>query len=411
MKKNKKIIIATSGQPCGNPRMVKEAIALYKAKYEVTVLYCPLSPWGDDFDEQLFNENRGISWIQVGAHPYKSPTLYFFVRMRKKIWGIIYQMFGNVAHSAMKSSVLYSQELEKEVLIHQADLYVGHNLGSLKAILKAAKKHGAKASFDFEDYHRGEDVEGSVHWNKVKNIEDQYLPFLNHATAAAPLITVAYKGTYPHLKISTILNVFPCIELYSFVDSTANRLRLYWFSQTVGKGRGLESIIEAVAQVTPPPEITLLGNCTEQIKQYFISFALEKGFDKRLLHFKPVVSERELFFEASKHHIGICSEDPKTTNHQYCLANKIFTYMMAKNALILSNTKAQSLFLAENGGIGQVYPIPTLENIRKIIQMYQDDRSLLEKHRTNSLKSACSSMNWESESLKLTNHYEKILNN
>ena len=401
MKKTKKIVIVTSGQPCGNPRMVKEAIALHKAKYEVKVLYCPLSPWGDEFDEQLFQENPGISWMQVGAHPTKNPIQYFFVRLRKKTWSIIYQLFGNVAHAALKSSVLYSQELERAALKHQADLYVGHNLGSMKAIVKAAKKHGAKASFDFEDFHRGEQKIESLYWKKVKLIEDEFMPHIKFATCASPLIANAYGELFTDLSIYTINNCFSIDNRINEISDFQMPLKLFWFSQHVGRNRGIEQIIEAIGLLNEfEIELTLLGNINEEVKRYFNLKIKNQRFKNSKVYFLPPESEKRIFEIASQHHIGFASEIGKDLNNNIALSNKIFTYLLSGNAILFSNTNAQKDFFESNSNIGFLYTIGNSEQLANTIRIYIENPKILNEHRLNSLNLS-KTLNWENESEKL----------
>lgn len=409
MENKKKIVIISSGQPCGNPRMVKEAIVLSKEGFSVTVIYCPMSPWGDEFDQKVFFENPKILWIRVGAHPIKKRVKYFCTRLRKKVWETVFHYMGDICNSALKSSVLYSQELGKEAMKHKADLYIGHNLGTILAVIKAAKKYNSKSSFDFEDFHRGEELEESFHWQRTKLIEDKFVSQLNSAITASPLISKAYQKCYQELSFQTILNVFPYRDTKVFVNSKTERLKLFWFSQTIGKGRGLESIIKASARVIPQPSITLLGNCSKDVKKELISLAIEEGFNLKLISFKSVMPEVSLINEAKRHHLGICSEDPITLNRDLCLTNKIFTYMLGKNALLLSNTKAQHLFLAKNKDIGVLFNLKEITELRKLIQNYQDNRELLDHHRTESFQKAKDYYNWESESAKLTSYYKNIL--
>jgi hypothetical protein len=389
--------------------MVKEAISLSKKNNQVTVIFCPISIWGDSFDKDLLYQNSQIKWIRVGAHPKENRMKYYLARIRKKRWDLLYHLFGNICNAALKSSVLYAQDLEAEAKNHKADLYIGHNLGAISAVVKSAKKFNSIASFDFEDFHRGEDLENTKHWKKTIEIENKYVPCLNSATTASPLITKAYQEFYsiPHIK--TILNVFTNTTIDYFINSNSVQLRLFWFSQTIGMKRGLEFVLSACAKVVPQPKITLLGNCTDNMKDKLYLRAVEVGFDQNLLEFKLVVPEIELPKIASQHHIGLCTEDPGTLNRDLCLTNKIFTYMLGKNALLLSNTLAQNLFLDQNHEIGQIFNLNNISQITEKIQLYQDNRILLDQHRSNSLRMAKEKYNWEYESQILTQHYHTLL--
>lgn len=400
---NKTIVLVSSGQPTANPRLVKEAIAFANAGYQVTVMYCPLSPWADDYDVQLFQQYPEIKWMKVGAHPVHNKWLYRYDRLRQKLYNYFTKVFPDNALFAIRSMTLYSQELVKQAQKIKADFYIGHNLGALPAVVNAAKQNKAKAIFDFEDYHRGEDVEGSVHWNKVALIEDQYAPELLYATTASPLITQKYQLHYPQLKVYTINNCFPL----SFGKNELSSLpilplKLFWFSQFIGPKRGLETVIAAMGKVgNTNIQLALLGNISETDKNYFLQLANDNALQESQIVFLAPVAEHEIVSIASQHHIGLACEIPHIINREVCLTNKIFMYLVAGNAIIYSDTKAQTKFRETYPETGTVYAQNDNEGLAIIFKDYIEKPELLEQHRAASLRLAKETMNWEVEQKKL----------
>jgi hypothetical protein len=407
----KRIVIITSGQPSGNPRMTKEAIALHMAGYEVTVIFCPMSPWGDDFDKELFIEYSKINWICVGAHPIRNKFKYLYTRIRRKIWEIIYKTIGNRFDSAIRASCLFSQDLEREARKHLADLYIGHNLGSIKAVIQCAQKFHGLASFDFEDFHRGEEIENSIHWNLVSKIEDKFIPKIQMSTAASPLIGIQYAKLYNSLKPLIVLNVFKKRDNFEFIESSTSVLKIIWFSQNIGLGRGLESLIRAIGLIGEINiEMTLLGNCSKDVELYLNELGEISGLKKNQIKFLKACDLEGVFRICSEHHIGICSENPKTTNRDVCLTNKLFTYLSARNALLLTKTKAQNDFLDKYTNVGYNYAPENHVELSELIRKYYFNRDILEEHRNNSFRLAQTEMNWEMESSKLVEFYKESLN-
>ncbi len=407
----KKIILITSGQPSANPRLVKEAITLTSVGYKVKVIYCPLSPWADPFDEKLFQENPLIEWLKVGYHPVKEKWGYLYARIRQKFYKNLYTIVGNRFDIGIKSMVLFSQELESEAKRHPADLYMGHNLGAMLSVVKAAKIIKVFCSFDFEDFHRGEDVEGSTHWEKTKKIEDQYIPFLTFTTAASPLIGKEYQKLYPTLSVTVINNCFPLsLSEKSEKILPQDPLRLFWFSQTIGKNRGLETVIDAmgilgVGKIT----LSLLGNISSEIKKYFQSYSRGHGVKVEDILFFDPVNEKEIVKISSCHHVGLACEVPHVQNRELCLTNKVFMYLLSGNAIIFSNTKAQSNFLRQYNGIGMLYEQGDSRQLAQLLSEYLNDPSFLQEHKKESLNLAKDKFNWEVEKLKLINKYNEIL--
>jgi hypothetical protein len=204
-----KVLLITSGQPSINPRLVKEADTLSDAGYDVTVLYAYWNNWATKFDTQLL-KNKKWKAIRAGGDPDQQKTIYFFSRLIHKISRSIIQKIGSVNTLSQIAVSRGSYFLTREAKKHKADLYIGHNLGALAAVIKAAEKHHAKSGFDAEDFHRQEvsDDKDSLHYKNVKYLEDKYLSKADYVTAASPQIADAYKRLYPGIKPVPILNVF-----------------------------------------------------------------------------------------------------------------------------------------------------------------------------------------------------------
>lgn len=397
-----KVVIITHGQICAQPRTVKQAISLSE-KYIVTVIYCPMSPWGDDFDNNIINENSNINWIRTGAHPLKDPINYFLAKFRRKIWQIYYRIFGLSFHSALKSFSLYSQDLLKEAKKHKADIVIGHNLGAIRAVVVSSKKNKAISCFDFEDFHRGEVSRNNKEFQLIKKIEDIYVASLNRSFAASPLITKTYQALYPRLNIITINNSFSLNYQTKYFNTEANLnpLKVFWFSQHIGKNRGLEQMIRALGLIRDQNiELTLLGNVSARDKQYFNKLIEKEQISH--VNFLPPVEEKKIFEIASEHHIGLASETGKDLNNNIALSNKIFTYLLSGNAILFSNTDGQKNFFNEHSNIGFLYSNENVLELANILRKYITYPELLNEHRRNSFELS-KTLNWENESKKLVN--------
>lgn len=404
------VVLVSSGQPSANPRLLKEAVTLSENNFDVTVLYCPLSTWADTYDLELFNRYPTIKWLKSGPHPTNQKFAYLYVRLRQKIFQAIYKFAGNRWNAGLRSITLFSQELESKATKIKAQLYIGHNLGALPAVVKAAKLYHAKAVFDFEDFHRGEDDEQSLHWKKVQQIEDAYVSLLSKSTSASPLIADAYKVLYPSLEGTVINNCFSKKYSIGFNDQLpAKPLRLFWFSQTVGRLRGIETIIQAMG-ILPKGSVSLslLGNCSKAMRAYFSGIISVNNVDGQV-QFLNAVAEQKLVSIASGYHIGIASEIPHIINREYCLTNKLFIYLLAGNALVFSNTKAQSLFSKTYTDTGLIYECTKAESLAQILERYINQPDLLLSHRKKAYKLGQTTLNWEQEQTFFLNYIKQLV--
>jgi glycosyltransferase involved in cell wall biosynthesis len=405
------ICLITSAQPSANPRLLKEAKALFYNGCKVTVIWCPISPWADEFDEKLFNEYPTIIWVKAGYHARREPIGYLYARIRQKIWKLIFKLIGNHFDAAIKSFVLYSQELTSKILQQKAELFIGHNLGVLPAIVKAAKKHSSTSIFDFEDFHRGEAAEGTLQNKLVKDIENFYIPLVDSITTASPAITEVYKAIFSNKKITTINNCFPFSYALENLQKLPERpLKLFWFSQYVGKERGLETILKAISNFgSDEIKLTLLGKARHEVKNYFFALMAEVGLKKSQVLFIDPVQEFEIVQIAANHHIGLASEFVHNQNRDLCLTNKLFTYLLAGNAMVATDTSAQKSFLADNQGIGSIYEQEDAINLSHILKNYIDNPELLHNHRKNALELGKTKYNWEIEKTYFLKNVAKVL--
>ena len=406
--KKQHIVIVTSAQPSANPRGVKEATALDAAGYKVTVIYVPLSPWADEFDKQLFEETPTIQWVQAVAHPNQRPIRYKWFRIRRRIYEKLWQYASFLGTEPAKGYVLYAQELIKAACAIKADLYIAHNLGALPAALKAAAKHKAASAFDAEDYHRGEYQEQLLSYHMAIAIEDKYLPLVNYISTASPLIGEAYRSHYPNNDVTVINNVFNKLFLQPYTPVPSKSLKLFWFSQTAGPNRGLEIVVEAMKQLPDCNiELHILGNCSEEYRQQLSGSANRSSSIK----FLSPVALKDIFTIAKNYDVGLVSDIPYCLNRELCLTNKLFTYLLAGNCIVASDTKAQQQFLHQHPGIGVVYKSLDPRHLAVQLKHLYDNREYLSSCRKKAHELADTVMNWENESKKLLSIVEKQLAN
>lgn len=399
-----RIALISSGQPSLNPRLVKEADALANAGYRVTVLYVYWNNWGTAFDEKLLPSKKWQA-IRIGGHPQHEPVTYFFSRLIHKMAKLGLKLFGPkyfASCAIARSSFFLSRKAKK----HKADLYIGHNLGALPAVIQAGVSNRKPCGFDAEDFHRNEisDVPSNSDVILKTYLEDKYIPQVNYLTASSPQISRVYDQLYPGKNPVTILNVFPVVKNAPQTFATENGpVKLLWFSQTIGYGRGIEDILDTLRQLDDHPfELHLLGHYHEDFKQ-------ELSRNNKAVHFHEPVNPDELVQFASQFDIGMAAERSVPYNRDICLTNKIFTYMQAGLAIIASNTTAQQSLLDQHPGIGMVYENGNLSSLTAALQHYRHNKNELAEARRASLKLAREKYNWEQESITFLETVEKTL--
>lgn len=391
-----KIVIITTGQPAANPRVMKEYVALKRSGYSVKVLYTYSADWSHFMDEEKFRsgELNKRDFVLVGGNPYHQKTTYFISRIIFKISTQASRRLSSF-HLKKLSFVRSSFYLWKISEKHDAALYIAHYLGALPAAIKAAHKNDAAVIFDAEDFHRGEEAYYPGQIRDVIELEDKLLPRVNTITSASPLISKFYGKLYPGKKIVTINNVFSATFIPGKTIIPDGKLKLFWFSQNVGPNRGLETIVEALNYLDDNVSLTILGNIRyKAFAEQLIKNAKNPG---NIIFMDPVAPE-EIFKIASRFDIGMAAEVPHCLNRDLCLTNKIFTYLLAGNCILASDTAGQTEFMTQNPGIGYLYKNDNASMLAGIIKELYYNREALNTCKINSLALAQSKYNWEKES-------------
>lgn len=393
-----KVVFVTPGQPALNPRLVKEAETLVRLGWNVTVIYAYWNDWGKHFTEELI---RSSSWNAVcaGGDPETQPLTFLFSRLLFRLSRLLLAKTGNFTTFGPLAIARSAFFLRRTLKRYPADLYIGHNLGALSAVVEAAKRHGAACGFDAEDFHRCEisDDTDSLHYRLCKFLEDACLKKVDYLSASSPLIAERYAAIYQR-EVPALLNVFERPAGRPSFQHGEGPLKLFWFSQTLGSNRGLETIINAVTRSGVPAELHLIGMVAPEYRQALVELAQENGRCQALLFFYQPVKAAELFTFALQMEIGIASETGFCLNNQLALSNKLFTYLQSGLAVIASNTAAQYQFMSETPGIGSLYETP--EQLAEILKCYYRDREVLLRTRQRAYEAGQTRFNWDTEAEK-----------
>jgi glycosyltransferase involved in cell wall biosynthesis len=305
--------------------------------------------------------------------------------------------------------------LERAAKRLAADLYIAHNLGALPAAVAAAEKHQAHVGFDAEDLHSGErgfGSRGSPIDELTVMVEQRYLPYCDYVTAAAPGIAEAYTAKYGIPTPVTILNVFPLWQrLREFRLSKDNGpLTLYWFSQTIGPYRGLEDVVQAMGILRGCAiELHMCGVWQHGYRDHLSQFAKSVGMEPEQIVVHPPIPPDEMVRHAAEYDVGLALEQPYCENRNLCLTNKIFTYLLAGNAVIATATKGQQPIVESIGYAGFCYEPGDANALAGHLKLWYEDRASLQTARQEAWDWGTKKYNWDLEKKKFLQVVETTL--
>jgi glycosyltransferase involved in cell wall biosynthesis len=308
-----------------------------------------------------------------------------------------------------------SPDLQAAARQIKADLYIAHNVGALTAAFTAAQRHGARLGFDAEDFHSGMSPQmgpPSLETLLTERIEESILPQCDYVTAAAPLISERYALKYSIPMPRTIFNVFSLSERRApFRESRRDgAVTLCWFSQTIGANRGLEDVVRAMGLIKEYEiELHLLGDWQPGYRDDLFRLVEAAGLAPSRIKIHCPVRPDDVVSWAVEYDIGLAVEQPQSLNRNICLTNKIFTYLLAGNAIIATATAGQTKLMSEISGSGFAYTPGDVNHLAAHLRFLCSDRAALNVARRRAWDYGTQKFNWDLEKSKLLDIVESVL--
>ena len=339
-----KVCLITPGHFSSTPRLIREALALEQAGHQVHVIAGKYHQPSADLDQNIINQAKWeFTTFSLTSLERASLKLLSWTNQTAMRLGLELGLAARFLTHYPLGAVLLSKIRDAAP---DADLYLGHTLPALYAAVHAAEELGGQAGIDIEDYQPAENInhaeKNAVTWETMKT----WLPCCQHLTAAAPLIAQKCEQEFG-VTSKVVLNTYPIEEAPAEPVSPGIEIQFYWFSQTIGPGRGLEKMIRIMGSMTVKSRLVLRGMINESYRQDLIKLAREAGIEP-LEILKPC-SPDTIVSNCAGYHFGLSVEETEPENRDLCLTNKLFAYLLAGTPVILSSTQAHRKISRELG--------------------------------------------------------------
>jgi len=399
----KKICLITPGHLSSTPRLVREADSLAKAGHEVVVVAGSYHPPSVELDQSLL---RGAEWEYVGVGISQVDRISLkFVAWGNRLFSrcnLEADFLGTFPFSAL----LLNTVLE---FATDADLYIGHTMPGLYVAKEAARLSKAQAGFDIEDYHPEEAEDTAQNRSRKRAIYramKKWLPLCQHLTAASPLIAEQCRQEFGITAV-TVLNTYPLEDAPEHPVVPRGEIQFYWFSQTIGPGRGLEEFIEVMGKMRTPCELSLRGMISEAFKESLADRATVAGVEPpRILG--PCAPE-EIVRSCAGYHFGLSLERSEPENRDLCLTNKLFAYLLAGTPVILSATRAHKQLAPELGRSALIIDFRQADEAAKILDDHCSKMTAEHQRHDDAWEKGRSWFCWEQQEGKLRESVETAL--
>lgn len=391
-----RLALVTAGHLSTCPRMLKAADALAEEGYDVEVVSTRSTPWAVEADLALQSERRGLYRSTVVDYTRsQGRLLYARSGLRRRVARALAARTSEAPFRlATRAFARVHDELVSAALATSADFFYGGTTGGIAAACEAARRARRPYALDLEDFYSGEPPEGSLDQKLAERIEREILPGARFLTASSGPIADAYAAKYG-VTAATIHNVFPLPGRPPDLESRREGpLRFYWFSQTVGPGRGLEEAIAAGGVSGIEGELHLRGVIAESYRETLRNLAKAKA-PRLALTLHPPGPPDEMTSLASSFDIGLSLEQPVSLNRPLCLTNKALVYLLAGLALVMTDTPGHRPLREELGDKGLVVPPGDVAGLAQGFRRLASDRNYLLECRRASWTAAATRWHWE----------------
>jgi glycosyltransferase involved in cell wall biosynthesis len=372
---SKVICIITHSHLCRNPRVLKESIALARAGYIVEIINSGYSAklFAEDF-ELIKAYNIKVQTISdLSKNNWKS----FKDRMLKKAGGWLVRYLHIENPYAIGYGVLRYLRVCKN---SKADLYICHQELPLYVGIKLKEK-GYNIAFDLEDWY-SEDLLPESRKERptslLKEWERKALHTGSYCTTTSQALANELSKRYSCKAPGVIYNSFSSrADLGNTKKEYSSPIKLFWFSQTIGQGRGLEGFIDLLKNVTISCELHLLGAVSKGYKN-ILSSSISKPHS---IFFHHLVGSDELSDFIKQFDVGLALELKQPLSRNFTITNKLFQYIQAGLPVIASDTTGQrEIFKNSKPGL-----LITNENVTKELNSWLSDPKELSNARDTAI--------------------------
>lgn len=365
------VTVLTNGHLCRNPRVIKEATALGKAGYNVVVVGVRNHPASDRLDADLLR-SAPFRLESLNLLPGGGPSS-FLARLEVKFRRSLAARGIRKSIGALGPARALLRAAERR----SADLTICHNeiahLAGVRLLV-----HGRRVAADIEDWH-SEDLlpEDRKHRpiDLLRSVERTLLHRCSHVTTTSEALARALHARYGGRRPEVITNSFPLQpDPLTPETSRVSPARFFWFSQTLGPGRGLESFLRAWGRSESNSEVVLLGEDRGHYAERLRSLVPPGCRSK--LSFRALVPPADLPGVIAEHNIGLALEDASIVNRDLTITNKILQYLNAGLAVVATPTAGQREVLSNSPQAGIILDFNDTDAPARLRELMSDGAQL-----------------------------------
>lgn len=395
-----RVTVVTSGHLSTCPRMLKSVDALSAAGYDVRVIATLHEPWATETDRDVASR-RSWKAETIDYRRGEGGATYLWTGARYRAARAAARMMGPEHVPLAVASRAFGRvhpELVRAISADPGDLIYGGTTGALAAIAEAARRSGTPYGVDLEDFHSGETSGSDAPLLDALSarVEHAVMRGAAFVTTSSEAIASAYSqrdGRRPEVIHNTFA-LPPQPPDVSRVDPS--RLRVYWFSQTIGPGRGLEDAILALGRTGMAAHLALRGRPQAGYFEALTKLAALHAPHLEVARLDPAPPDAMVDCVRG-YDVGLALEQMTPRNRQLCLTNKAFTYMLAGTAVAITDTPGQHALGVDLGRAAALVPPGDVDALAAAFARWAGDPAELDCAKRTAWNAASRRWHWEHE--------------
>jgi len=409
----RRILILSGLQISTNPRVMKEANTLSAAGFDVEVA-------GATLQRELLERDRfltsGAAWrytplLNSAATNSRGRLQWVIARARRRAWQALYDISG-IANARQLGYV--APEMLRYALDQKPDLTILHNPQSLWVGAELLRR-GRPVAVDVEDWYSEDHPpeRPQTHPRRaLRSWEMEVLQGARYASAPSARLSEALTSSFGCSPPAVIYNAFPWKERLGIDELVIDRIdekvpSVCWFSQVIGPGRGLETLMGSLHTLRGLCEIHIRGSGSPVYHEELLAMA-PPAWRKRI-HFHPQTPHNELISRLAEHDIGFAGDLPYCRSRDLTITNKILQYLLAGNAVVASSTAGHEEVATAAGSAVMLYRAGDPASLAAVLDSFLENPEMLASARRQAIVAAKSVFSWERYEPQLVKLVEKAV--
>lgn len=395
----RRVAILTAAPLSLNPRALKEAETIARAGFEVVVYGASFDEGQRETDERLAGRHSFSfrSVLPVGEDKLKLHLQSVWRRIRTRA-GVDLNRYLHIENPWQLGPAIV--QLAKQARKADADYYIGH-LEQGAWVGAQLHRSGCRVGIDLEDWY-SEDLPLEARKSRplqlLRKLERELLTGGAHATCPSHAMSIALASEFGCPQPTVVYNAFPWSDRESVDGLSKDRKdrslpSIHWFSQTLGRGRGLEDLISALPLLNHEAEIHLRGKPVSGFDDWLAQRVPEAWRRRIVVH--GLVSNAELLSRITEHDIGFAGETPFIRSRDLTVTNKILYYLLAGLAVVASETAGQREVATQAPGGVVLYPSGDSPALAACLNTFLGSADALRQAKSAALAAAEETFCWE----------------